>query len=36
MSTYKTVYYDDGWLEICEEENDDAWIATSVPKSVVP
>ncbi len=34
--TYKTVYYADGWFEIREEENAEAWIATDAPHALVP
>ncbi|ELZ82755.1 hypothetical protein C453_16758 [Haloferax elongans ATCC BAA-1513] len=33
--TYKTVYYADGWFEIREEENTEAWIATDSPHALV-
>ncbi|WP_416840470.1 hypothetical protein [Haloferax sp. DFSO52] len=34
--TYKTVYYADGWFEIREEENTEAWIATDAPRALMP
>ncbi|GGC47712.1 hypothetical protein GCM10007209_06700 [Haloferax sulfurifontis] len=34
--TYKTVYYADGWFEIREEENAEAWIATDAPCGLAP
>lgn len=32
--TYKTIHYADGWLEIRETENADAWLATDHPWAV--
>lgn len=32
--TYKTIHYADGWVEIRETENPEAWIATNLPSSV--
>ncbi|AFK19933.1 hypothetical protein HFX_2245 [Haloferax mediterranei ATCC 33500] len=34
--TYKTVYYADGWFEIREEENTEAWVATDAPCALAP
>jgi len=34
QTTYKTIHYADGWLEIRETENPDAWLATDLPATI--
>lgn len=35
MTRYKRVYHRNGWFELRESENPDAWISTDKPEEIL-